>query len=67
MLRLKQTQRMALGDTVRQLANIAAATLAFGQFVGQRPISILSVVIGLTLWIVLVALGVWLAGVNEDG
>lgn len=67
MLRLKQKQRTALSDTVRQLANVAAATLAFGQFVGQRSISIVLVITGLTLWGVLVGFGVWLAGGNGDG
>jgi hypothetical protein len=67
MLRLTQKQRTALSETFRQLANVAAATLAFGQFVSQRPVSIVLVATGLTVWAALVGLGIWFAGGDDNG
>jgi hypothetical protein len=54
MVRLTVRQRHALGATVRELANYAAAALVFGQFVGDRSISWLIILAGVTLWVAFV-------------
>lgn len=51
MVRLTGRQRHALGATVRELANYAAAALVFGQFVSDRPISWWLILSGVTLWV----------------
>ena len=54
MVRFTVRQRHALGATVRELANYAAAALVFGQFVGERAISWLVILSGVTLWVAFV-------------
>jgi len=62
MIRFKPRQRAALGDTLRELANFAAAALVFGQFVGQQQPSWRLPVAGIGLWLVLVAYALVLEG-----
>lgn len=62
MVRLKPRQRGALGDTLRELANFAAAALVFGQFVGQHEPSWRVLVSGTALWLVLVSYALVLEG-----
>jgi hypothetical protein len=57
MVRLEPGQRAALSDTVRDLANLAAAALVLGQFVGERPFSLPLMLMGTAAWIVLVVFG----------
>jgi hypothetical protein len=57
MLRLEPSQRIALSDTVRDLANLVAAALVLGQFVGERPFSWLLMLTGSAVWISLVVFG----------
>jgi len=47
---------MGLGQTLRELANYAAAALVFGQFVGQQRLSWWLVLAGITFWFVFVSL-----------
>ena len=62
MLGLDQQQRAALGETLRELANLAAAALVLGQLVaGQSPSAGL-MLSGIALWGCLVGLGVLLVG-----
>jgi hypothetical protein len=67
MLRLDQTQQTALGDTLRELANLVVGALALGQFVGQQPPSILMAFVGIFAWVLLVASGLFLTGDRTDG
>ena len=51
MLRFSGRQFMALGQTLRELANLAAAALVFGQFVGQGSLSWI-VGVGTVFWMI---------------
>jgi hypothetical protein len=62
MVRLKPRQRAALGETLRELANLAAAALVFAQFVGQPLLSWGILVAGGGLWLVLVGYALLLEG-----
>jgi hypothetical protein len=57
MLRFSSRQLTALSETLRELANLAAAALVFGQFVGQGLLSWSVVVGGTLVWVVLVGVG----------
>jgi hypothetical protein len=61
MLGLDQPQRAALGETLRELANLAAAALVLGQLVTELA-SLTLMLLGAVAWLGLVALGVLLAG-----
>ena len=62
MLELSLNQRRLLAETLRDIANFAAAALIFGQFVGERPFSVWLALLGVTLWGSFVTLAVALAG-----
>ena len=62
MLRLKPKQRVALGETFRELANLSAGALALGQFVGQALPSWRLLLAGVAMWILLVSIGLVLIG-----
>jgi hypothetical protein len=62
MLRLNPSQREALGETFRELANLAAAALVLGQFLGPQPMSWLAIVAGMIVWLAFVAIGLALVG-----
>ena len=62
MLRLKLRQRVALGDTLRALANLAAAAFVFSQFVAQRSPSLKLIIVGVSMWLVLISFGLLLIG-----
>ncbi|MBI3050620.1 MAG: hypothetical protein HYY76_20205 [Acidobacteria bacterium] len=62
MLRLRPGPRAAFGEKVLDLANVAAATLVFGQFVRSEPLSWTSIVAGAALWFVFVSAALWLMG-----
>lgn len=57
MLRFNQRQRAALGETLRELANFAAAALVFGQFVGGNTLSWALIAAGGAFWLTLLWLG----------
>ena len=67
MLRLDKTQRRALSETLRQLANLVAGALVLGQFVGQRPFSFILLMAGVAVWVVFVSVGLWFAAEHIDG
>jgi hypothetical protein len=67
MLRLNQAQQTALGDTLRELANLVVGALALGQFVGQEPPSIWMALAGIFAWWFLVAWGIFLTGDRTNG
>ncbi len=63
MLRFNRRQRTALGETLRQVGNLAAAALVLGQFVGDRSLSWRVLFAGTVAWMVFVAAGLFfLAG-----
>ncbi|MGH9257135.1 MAG: hypothetical protein ACRD3C_21455 [Vicinamibacterales bacterium] len=62
MLRLTARQRGALGATVRELANYAAAALVFGQFVGEGSVSWWLIPAGVTLWVAFVGASLLVEG-----
>ena len=66
MLRLKPRQRAALGETLRELANLAAGALILGQFVGEQRLSTRSVLAGIAVWLALVGLALLLMEEGSD-
>ena len=62
MIRFSTQQRAGLGETLRELANFAAAALVFGQFVGQATVSVRLVLAGIVMWITLVVLALVVEG-----
>ena len=62
MIRFSSRQRVALGETLRELANFAAAALVFGQFVGAVAVSWWRFLAGAAVWRVLVTLALGLEG-----
>ena len=54
MLRLSAQHRRVLIETVPELANFAAGSLIFGQFLSERPFSVATAIGGVTAWFVLI-------------
>ena len=54
MLRFSARQFVALPQTLRELANLAAAALVFGQFVGQGFLSWGLVGVGTMFWMIVI-------------
>ena len=54
MLRLKRAQRTLLAETLRDIANLAAGAMIFGQFLADAVFSQRVALGGMFLWIVLV-------------
>jgi len=61
MLRLNGTQRMLLAETLRDIANLAAGAMVFGQFIGSQGISLRIAAFGTVVWAALVAFAIVLA------
>jgi hypothetical protein len=61
MLRLDRGQRSALGHIFGELANLVAAALVLGQFLGEQPFAWWTLTAGMGSWGVLVSLAVLLA------
>ena len=61
-LRWTDDQRRFVAERVGELANIAAGAMVFGQFLGDRPFSMLVGSVGMGAWIVLFVLATALAG-----
>jgi hypothetical protein len=51
MLDWNSRQRALLADKLFDAGNVAAGGMVFGQFVAERPFSILLAVIGLVIWL----------------
>ncbi len=63
MIRFRSRQCVALGLTLRELANYAAAALVFGQFVGQQgALSWKLLVSGTAFWCIVVWVGLLMEG-----
>jgi hypothetical protein len=61
-VRFSARQLVALGQTFRELANLAAAALVFGQFVGEGFLSLSLLAAGTAFWLIVVWLGLLLEG-----
>lgn len=61
MLVLTREQRQLLADTAKDMANIAAGAMIFGQFLSERAFSAWIAAAGVFLWIGFVAFAVLLA------
>ena len=66
MLRLKARQRAALGETLRELANLVAGAFVLGQFAGERRPSVGLFLAGMTAWVAIVGLALVLEGGKDD-
>ena len=62
MLILQREQRRLLAETVRDIANVAAGAMVFGQLLADRPFSPWLALFGGLLWSGLVIVAVWFAG-----
>jgi len=60
MLRLNARQRVALGETFREFANLAAGALVLGQFLGSQPRSWWLMVAGVSVWLGMTGFGLLL-------
>ena len=58
-------QRKLLAETLRDLANIAAGAMVFGQFVSTGTFSVSLAVVGGGLWIAIVGYAVTIAKGSE--
>ena len=65
MVRLKKEQRALLAETLRDIANIAAGAMVFGQFLADAMFSSRVAFGGLTLWVVLVGCAILLASEGQ--
>lgn len=62
MIRFERRQRTALSETLRELANLAAAAFVLGQFVTSQPLSWRLMLMGIAFWIAFVGVGLLLEG-----
>ena len=62
MLELSPEQRVLLSATLRDIANVAAGAMLFGQFIGEGPFSLSLGVLGMVVWICLVVSALAVAG-----
>ena len=60
-LALQYQQRMLLAETVRDIANIAAGAMVFGQFLGAQVFSLWTAVGGAVVWVGFVSWAIALA------
>jgi hypothetical protein len=63
MIRLKPAHRRILVAHVPELANLAAGSLLFGQYLTDRPYSLVVAMLGIVLWFVLI--GVTFLAAND--
>ena len=65
MLRLKPRQRALVVDKMPDVANVAAASMFFGQFLSERPFSAWVGLAGLIAWLLFWTLAFVAAGGEE--
>ena len=53
---------MLLAETLRDIANIAAGAMVFGQFIGSQTLSYSIAAFGMGVWVALVTFAIILAG-----
>lgn len=62
MIELSYSQRVLLAETLRDIANLAAGAMVFGQFLGERPFSVWLAFVGVAVWGCLVAFALTFVG-----
>lgn len=65
MLRLKPQHRRVLIETVPKLANFAIASFMLGQFLSERPVSVVTAIGAVAVWAALI--GVTLCFAAAEG
>jgi hypothetical protein len=53
---------MLLAETLRDIANVAAGAMVFGQFIGSQTLSYSIAAFGMGVWVALVTFAMVLAG-----
>jgi hypothetical protein len=66
MLRLNPQQRALLAETLRDIANIAAGAMIFGQFLADAMFSTGIAIGGMALWVVFVVCAILLASEGQQ-
>ncbi|MBI4264918.1 MAG: hypothetical protein HY657_11130 [Acidobacteria bacterium] len=66
MLEWTPEQRALLAETLRDIANVAAGAMVFGQFLSDRGFAPWLAVLGVAVWIILVIWALRLAGGRES-
>ena len=66
MLRLTREQRTLLAETLRDIANIAAGAMIFGQFLADATFSTTIAFGGVGLWVLFVVCAVLLASEEQQ-
>ena len=61
MLELNPRQREVLAEKLPDVANLAAGALVFGQFLNERPLSLRVALVGVGVWLFLMALSMFVA------
>ena len=56
MIRLKPAHRLVLVAHLPELASIAIGSFLFGQFLSDRPYSVVLAIVGIAAWIALIGL-----------
>ena len=62
MLILQREQHLLLAETLRDIANVTAGAMVFGQWLAERPFSPWLALFGIELWVGLVTMAVLIAG-----
>ena len=64
-MKLSEKQRTFLGEKVMDTANISVGALFFGQLISGNETSVLRLIVGLSCWVILLAVGLILVkGLN---
>jgi len=66
MLDLTRGQRSVLADKLPDAANLSAGALFFGQFLSDRPFSLMLAVVGILSWFALFSWALVLARRNDQ-
>lgn len=66
MVRLRQRKRALVAETLRDIANIAAGAMVFGQFLADAMFSASVAFGGMALWFVFVGCAILLATEGRD-
>ena len=65
MLRLKAQQRQMLVDKLPDVANLVVGALFLGQFLSDRPFSLVLAAFGVALWTALMSFALTVAGIED--
>ena len=65
MLRLNAAQRHMLVDKMPDFANLAIGALFLGQFLSDRPFSLVLALFGIAVWMALTGFALAVAGIED--